>query len=95
MAGFDPSAWLAEYEAVGGAVHLIQGDGKLWESITYPRDEVGRGRRLFEELHSGNASGADGRRRRRKLFDYIEKTRGAVVAPARPMPPTRPPGDRV
>ena len=88
---FDPAAWLAEYEAVGGGAHVIHmwhsetRDGPatyegVWLGITYARDEAGEGYRLVEELNAGNASGEEGRRRNLALRDYLIKNRGVVGA---------------
>lgn len=85
MAAFDPAAWVAEYEAIGGHACVVRWHGEnegLWLGLTYPRDEAGRGYQMLEELNAGNASGAEGRARNLALQNYIVATRGVMETPA-------------
>jgi hypothetical protein len=85
---FDPAAWLAAYEEVGGradVVHMWHSETRdgpvtyngIWLGITFVRDGD-EGKRLVEELNDGNSSSEEGRRRNLALQDYLIETRGVV-----------------
>jgi hypothetical protein len=72
---FDPAAWVAEYEALGGHVSVVHWGGEkegLWLGLTYPRDPEGRGNQMLRELY--NQSGDSPRAR--AVLDYVAATRG-------------------
>lgn len=48
MTGFDPAAWVASYEAIGGKLAVHQVDGALFLESTQPRKTIGY--ELDEEL---------------------------------------------
>ncbi len=75
MAAFDPAAWMAEYEAIGGAVYAIERGERRAIQFKLPRDPAGRGNELSAALQS--VPGGDW-----IVYDWIAETRGAVIAPA-------------
>lgn len=74
--GFDPAAWVAEYESIGGKVMLmLEPDGAHGLGLTFPRDPEGRGMEMMAELNT-----EPGRREREAALDeYLSRTRGAMV----------------
>ena len=74
---FDPAAWTAEYEAIGGHVSVVRWSGEragLWLGLTFPRDPEGRGNAMLEALN--NPCGA--KVRNRVLIDWVAATRGVL-----------------
>ena len=74
---FNPAAWLAEYEALGGKVSVMHRTGGaeagFWVCCTLPRDPEGRGYELQAELNAaGNAA----------LCDYVIALRGYLEVPS-------------
>jgi hypothetical protein len=84
-APFDPAAWVAEYEALGGHVSVVQQTGKyegLWLGITYPRDprRRRRGYAMQAELNdpTGDPAKTDA------LTDYVIEARGVRAVGRQP-----------
>ena len=78
---FDPAAWVAEYEALGGHVTVIHRPGKdgeteSWFGLFYPRDPEGRGHEMERELYAADRAKAA------LVADYIE-ARPALLIPAK------------
>jgi hypothetical protein len=82
-APFDPAAWVAEYEAIGGHVSVTHRAPRgvepgLWLGLTFPRDPAGRGYAMQADLYDlpGDSPKA------RAVLDYIAEVRGVVDAQA-------------
>ena len=70
MGVFDPAAWVAEYEAIGGQVDAVRppmgGEGRCL-ALTFPPVAAGRGNDLLIELNQPSDRLARGR----AVLDYV------------------------
>jgi len=81
--GFDPAAWVVEYEALGGHVSVTRWaahreEPGLWLGLTFPRDPARRGYQMQAELYDlpGDSPKA------RAVLDYVAEVRGVMDAQA-------------
>ena len=79
MTAFDPAAWVTEYERLGGRVDVMRwaaaGDlPRLWLGLTCPRNPVGRGYAMLDELNVQPGDPA----RRNAVLRYVAETRGVL-----------------
>jgi len=79
MSTFDPAAWVAEYEALGGHVSVLRWMDEregLWLGLAFPRDPEGRGFQMQAELYDlpGDSPKA------RAVTDWVAETVGVTDA---------------